>query len=114
MPLWVAMTTTARPARNSAVRYSGHGRAGCRRRTRSAPQRYRPAATTTKPVTTGANCHRLATSARLNGGSASLPISLRLLGPGQAPGLSACLVAWLEVGQLPGAAECGCVGSVDP
>src|SRR5690348_9997296 len=73
MPLWVAITMTARPPRNSAVRYHGHGRAGCRRRTRSAPQRYRPAATTTKPVTTGANCHRVTTSATLKGGGSMLP-----------------------------------------
>src|SRR5579859_2276060 len=67
------MTTTARPPRNSAVRQSGQGRAGCRRRTLSVPQTYRPAATTTKPVTTGANCQRLTTSRKPNGGNVMPP-----------------------------------------
>src|SRR5256885_7338648 len=79
MPLWVAITTTARPPRNSAVRYSGHGRAGWRRRTRSTPHRYKPAAITAKAVIIGANCHRVTTSARLKGGSTSSPMPPRLL-----------------------------------
>src|SRR4029077_8219884 len=83
MPLSVAITTTASPPRNSAGRCIGHARAGWRRRTRRTPHRYKPAATTAKAVITGANCHRVTTSAKLKGGSASCPMPARLLPGGQ-------------------------------
>src|SRR5690348_11910182 len=69
MPLCVASTTTARPARNSAVRHHGQGRAGWRRPTRQAPHRYPAAATVTATVTTGANCHWVSTACQPNAGS---------------------------------------------
>src|SRR5205823_3652374 len=48
------------------------------------PHTYKPAATTTKAVITGANCHRVTTSAKLKGGRASSPMPPRLLAGGQA------------------------------
>ena len=69
MPLCVATTTIASPPRNIAVRHRGQGRTGWRRATRRAPHRYRPAAMTTRTVTTGANCQRLTAASQPNGGS---------------------------------------------
>src|ERR1700751_2174142 len=63
---------------NAIVRPPGHGRPGRRRPTRSPPHRYRAANTTTTTVTTGANCHRPTTLARLYGGSGESPILSRL------------------------------------
>src|SRR5260221_11390858 len=79
MPLSVASTTTASPPRNVAVRQADHGRAGCRRATRSTPHRYSPATTTTTPVTTGANCQTATTACQPNGRSMEPPPVASLL-----------------------------------
>src|SRR5215469_2524517 len=69
MPLCEASTMTNRPAPNRAARHSGHGLAGWRRATRTTPQPYRTADKATAHVTTGANCHCVATADSPNGGS---------------------------------------------
>src|SRR6516165_9192944 len=83
MPLWVASTTTARPARKRRVRHHGQGRAGWRRATRQAPHRYAAAAAPVAAVTTGANSHWVTTACQPNAGSMRPPSGRAYLVPWQ-------------------------------
>src|ERR1700691_5822351 len=93
MPLWSASTMTASPPTNMPVRQAGQGRAGCRRATLMTPQRYRPAAIMTPPVTSGADCHCVNTASKPNGGSM------------RPPSQRAYSAAWKEVAAVPGTTD---------